>query len=311
MRRTLLRLVAVAGILAVPFAVQAHDPPDLILPAVQFPDGNTPIIDGNLDDWAPVPPEQYGVFTEQMCPVGSSSQEGGPNEDAICGGLDPSDMAFTHMTGWNESGNWFYWTSEVFDDVKVARRQDPGRFYWDDSIEYQLNYRHEALEDFNGGEGGTIVTSVDYNYGIPPVDGAYEFYRPLRNLPWLVNGTQWVTLGWTWDGEFVDGAGTYFYEFRVRPIAEMPLSEDATEDQVVIGDLSEGQIVHWGQMVNDADEGDGSTNFRKAQWSLAPSGGNAAAVTDVLLAPMDPGITWGPPRTAVEATSWGRIKAQF
>lgn len=298
--------VAAAVMLSLPFAATAHDPPDLILPAVQFPDANQPVMDGNVDDWAMIPPDQYGLFTEDMCPVG-----GDAIADASCGDADPSDMAFRQMTGWNDSDNYFYWLTEIYDDVKVARRQDPGKFFWDDSYEYQFNFRHEALENHNGGEGGTIVTTVDYNYGIPPVDGAWEFYRPLRNLPWLVSGSKWITVGWGYEGEFVDGPSTYFMEFRITPIAEMPRSEDTTEDQVIVGDLVEGQIVHWGSMHNDADEGDGSAAFRDALWSQALSGGNAAAVTDILLAPMDPSIEWGDAGTAVEADSWGRIKAQF
>jgi len=301
---SLLTVVAAVGMLLVPLAATAHDPPDLILPAVQFPDTHRPVMDGNLDDWAMVPPDQYGLFTEDMCPVG-----GDAIGDAGCGDADPSDMAFRQMTGWNESSNYFYWLSEIFDDVKVARRQDPGRFYWDDSYEYQFNFRHEALENHNGGEGGTIVTTVDYNYGIPPVDGAWEFYRPLRNLPWLVSGSKWITVGWSMSGELVDN--TTYMEFQITPIAEMPKSEDTTPDQVIEGDLSEGQIVHWGSMHNDADTGDGSMAFRDQLWSQALAGGNAAAVTDILLAPMDPSIEWGPPTTSVEATSWGRIKSQF
>ena len=76
-------------------------------------------------------------------------------------------------------------------------------------------------------------------------------------------------------------------------------------------DLQEGGIYHWGNMVNDVDETDGSFENREAQWSTAANGGNARALTDVLLAPLDPGITWPEGSTAVEAQSWGRIKAQF
>jgi hypothetical protein len=306
MRGSCLRLIIAAGIIAMPFAVQAHDPPDLILPAVQFPDGNTPIMDGNVDDWAPVP-EQYAVFGEALYPVGKATTEGRAQEFSSQGEIDASDMALKYLAGWNESGNNVYWYTEVFDDLHISRRQDPSKFFWDDSVEYQFNYNHEATEDQNQGD---LVTSVDYNYALPPVDGAFEYYRPLKNLPWLVHGSRWIELGWSFTGDAF-GTSTYFYEFRIAPIQSMPMSEDATESQVVEGDLSEGQIVHWGSMVNDVDETDGSFENREAQWSMAASGGNAADVTDLLLAPMDPSIVWGPVRSAVEATSWGRIKAQF
>jgi len=308
MLRSCTFLLVAVSLIAMPFAATAHDPPDLIIPSVQFPDGNAPIIDGNTDDWAPVPREQYGVVGETLFPVGSTTGEGRACEFCEFGGINPSDMQILHLTGWNDSNNSFYWLTEVFDDIHVTRRNDPGKFFWDDSIEYQFNFAHESAEEHNQND---IVTSVDYNYALPPVDGAYEFYRPLRNLPWLVNGSKWIELAWTFDGEEFDGPSTYFYEFRITPIESMPNSEEATEDQVVEGDLQEGGIYHWGNMVNDVDETDGSFENREAQWSTAANGGNARALTDVLLAPLDPGITWPEGSTAIEAQSWGRIKAQF
>lgn len=306
MRFCALRLIASAGIILLPFAAQAHDPPDVILNAAQFPDGNSPIMDGDPSDWAPIP-DGYAVFGPQLYPVGSSSGEGRHSEFFSQGDIDASDMQIKFLAGWNESSNNFFWYSEVFDDIHITRRQDASKFFWDDSVEYQFNYNHEAAEDQNQGD---MVTSVDYNYAMPPVDGAWEFYRPLRNLPWLVSGSKWIEVGWGFDGEEF-GTSTYYYEFKITPIASMPLSEDALESQVVEGDLEEGMIVHWGSMVNDVDETDGSYENRETQWSMAASGGNASDVTDVLLAPMDPSIEWGEPSTSVEARSWGRIKSQF
>ena len=86
-------------------------------------------------------------------------------------------MQIKFLAGWNEGSNNFFWYSEVFDDIHITRRQDASKFFWDDSVEYQFNYNHEAAEDQNQGD---MVTSVDYNYAMPPVDGAWEFYRPLR-----------------------------------------------------------------------------------------------------------------------------------
>ena len=300
------KLFLVLGI-GIASIAQAHDPPDLLLLAVQFPDTNVPVIDGFDDDWSAIPVDQYGIFAETTYPVGASTREGRALEFASQGEIDPSDMNFRHLLGWSDSQNMFYVTTSVYDDLHVTNRQDPGRFYWDDSYEMGLNADHTNIDDQNSGD---VANGFYYKYALPPKDGAFEFFRPNVNLPWLVNGTRYVEIAWSFTGEEF-GESTYIYEIRILPIAQMPLSDEATEDQVVVWDFEEGQIIHWGNMVTDVDVLTGDADHRHGQWSTSPGGTAGRPVSDVLLSPIDPGIEWPEPTTAVEAESWGRIKAQY
>ena len=89
----------------------------------------------------------------------------------------------------------------------------------------------------------------------------------------------------------------------------MPRSEEATEGQVNIHDLSEGEVVHVTITVNDVDGGDGDEDNRIGMWSTNPIQ-CCHAGQDLLLTPIDPNIDWGA-ATAVEESSWAKIKAQF
>ena len=305
------RIILGAAILSVGLSAQtwAHDPPDLLIPAAQFPPGAEPVIDGNPVEWGPIPVETYGSVGELMYPVGAATREGRALENASQGDINPADFQIKHKLGWSPTTNGFYVLTEVFDDLHFIGRPDPARFWLDDSVEYGLNFKHQASEDqtFNDGD---IVTLQKYKFAYPPLEGEWQFYEPQGNLPWLTSGTRWFDIGITFEGEEF-GESTYFYELRIRPIAEMPNSESATEDQAVEGILQEGMIIHWGNMISDTDEGGTEDQHRETQWSTSPSGAAANGTTDVLLSPVDPGIEFVEQQTAVEATSWARVKAQY
>ena len=158
------KLFLVLGI-GIASIAQAHDPPDLLLLAVQFPDTNVPVIDGFDDDWSAIPVDQYGIFAETTYPVGASTREGRALEFASQGEIDPSDMNFRHLIGWSDSQNMFYVTTSVYDNLHVTNRQDPGRFYWDDSYEMGLNADHTNIDDQNSGD---IANGFYYKYALPP-----------------------------------------------------------------------------------------------------------------------------------------------
>ena len=124
----------------------------------------------------------------------------------------------------------------------------------------------------------------------------------------MTSGSQWVEIAASFTGEEF-GESTYTYELRILPIERMPRSDEATEDQVEIHDLTEGGVIHVTATVNDVDGGDGDGDNRIGMWSTNPISCCHAA-QDLLLTPMDPNIDWGA-ATSVEASSWGRIKSQF
>ena len=267
---------------------------------MNFPDSNVPVIDGNDGDWAPVPLEQYGIFSESLFSI-----HGFAGENVDRGGLDASSMQIRHIMGWNDSANNVYITSRVFDNIHITQRQDPGKFFWDDSVEYELNAAHQARDDLNPGDD---ATSFSYKFAFPVYQETFEWYRPILNLPWMTSGSQWLEIAHSHEGEEF-GESTYTYELRILPIERMPRSDEATEDQVEIHDLTEGGVIHVTATVNDVDGGDGDGDNRIGMWSTNPISCCHAA-QDLLLTPADPNIDWGA-ATAVESSSWGRIKSQF
>ena len=283
-------------------AAQAHEPPGELLVAVNFPDANVPVIDGNPGEWAPVPLEQYGIFSESLFSIHGFAGEGVGR-----GELDASSLQVRHIIGWNDATNNIYFTTRVFDDRHVTQRQDPGKFFWDDSVEYEVNAQHQALDDHNPGDD---ATNFSYKFAFPVFQETFEWYRPNRNLSWLTSGSQWVEIAHSFTGDEF-GESTYDYEIRILPISRMPRSEEATEDQVEIHDLTEGEVIHVSTLVNEVDGGEGEGDNRIGQWSTQPIQ-CCSALNDLLLAPAEPSIDWGTAEdTAVEDNSWGRIKAQF
>ena len=283
-------------------AAQAHEPPGGLLVAVNFPDANVPVIDGDPGEWGPVPLEEYGIFSESLFSI-----HGFAGENVDRGGLDASSMQIRHIIGWNDATNNVYITSRVFDNLHITQRQDPGKFFWDDSVEYELNAAHQAREDLNPGDD---ATSFSYKFAFPVYQETFEWYRPIVNLPWMTSGSQYIEIAHSFSGDEF-GESTYDYELRILPIERMPRSDEATEDQVEIHDLTEGGVIHITLTVNDVDGGEGDGDNRIGMWSTNPIS-CCHAGQDLLLTPADPNIDWGAgATTSVEASSWGRIKSQF
>jgi len=292
-------IIALMALLICAFAVQAHD--NGLFIAVQFPDGNQPVIDGSDADWAMIPPEVYSLQNDRLNSLDGFAEAAGIEE------IDASSLNMRHMAGWNDTDNQIYVTSRIFDDIHVIRRQDPGKFYWDDSWEVDVNALHEARDQHNAGE---TATSFSYKFAFPPVEGTFEWLRPNKTLNWLSSGSQWFTVDFSFEGEEF-GESTYTYEFACQPISSMPKNNEATEDEVNIHDLSEGETIHIGIIVNEVDGGEGEGDNRIGQWGTQVEG-CCHADMDLLIAPVDPDIAWpASGSTAVEAASWGMIKAQY
>ena len=111
---------------------------------------------------------------------------------------------------------------------------------------------------------------------MPPVEGAYQFYRPVSALEWLVDGSEWVDFGWGYDGEQF-GESTYYYELAITPIIALPNDASATPDQAVVFDLEEDEIIHTSVTVGDFDEPCTECAARKLSGLLDHVAGKAAA----------------------------------
>ena len=143
---------------------------------------------------------------------------------------------------------------------------------------------------------------------MPPVEGAYQFYRPVRALEWFVDGSDFITFGWGYDGEQF-GESTYYYELAITPLTSLPNDESATPEQAVIFDLEENEIIHTSVTVGDFDEPctECVTESYQGFWTMSPEN-CCTATNDVVLAEMEPSLA-EMEGTAVEDVSWGQIKS--
>ena len=129
-------------------ATFAHFPEGVTYFAVQFPDENVPVIDGNLDDWAPIP-EAYRITTEmlyeQLAGMGAAGT-----------GVDLSDLAVECMVGWNETTNKVYVAVQRYDNVRIVLRPsgDPSLMWNQDNMELMTDVAHTGAQ-FSGLQGLT------------------------------------------------------------------------------------------------------------------------------------------------------------
>ena len=289
--------VLVMGLSSMAFG---HAPPGELYFAVQFPDGLTPPMDGDLSDWDVVPIDPYTIRNDRLYSPVADIQPVGRGE------IDVSDINIRHLIGWNESANQLYFASEVFDNVHNADRENPSAFWQDDAWEVEVNPDHTPTEEHN--LEGEPANNFSYKWAVPPVEGSYQYYRPVSALEWLVDGTEWVNFGWGFDGEQF-GESTYYYELAITPITSLPNDASATADQAVVFDLEENEIIHASLVVGDFDEPCTECELTSYQgfWTMSPEM-CCTATNDLVLAELEPSLEGAAP-TAVEDVSWGQIKA--
>ena len=132
MKKFLTTAIASVGLVV---AAQAHEPPGELLVAVNFPDAKRARHRRQrrrVGTRAPRSVRDFQrvlVLDPRLCRA----------ENVDRGGLDASSMQIRHIMGWNDATNNVYITSRVFDNIHITQRQDPGKFFWDDSVEYELN----------------------------------------------------------------------------------------------------------------------------------------------------------------------------
>ena len=122
-----LTLVVVAGTPA----ARAHLPSGITIEAFQFPDGLTPVVDGDLTDWPLVGPGlTLADFTDLVA--------GSP--------ADPLDLEAEVWVGWNDSDNRLYVAARVRDDIHQVDRPEgsAARIFQDDDLEIFLDPDHSG-----------------------------------------------------------------------------------------------------------------------------------------------------------------------
>jgi len=294
--------LATVLVLGVAGMAGAHSPAGELYFAAQFPDSIVPTMDGDLSDWDIVPIDPYTILNDRLYSPVADIQPVGRGE------IDVSDINIRHLLGWNENYNKLYFMSEVYDNVHNADRENPSAFWQDDAWEVEVNPDHTPTEEHNMAE--EPVNNFSYKWAVPPVEGSYQYYRPQASLTWLLDGTEWVDFGWDFTGEKF-GESTYYYELAITPILSMPNDDASALDGLVVFDLEENEIIHASVTVGDFDEACTECALESYQgfWTMSPEN-CCTGTNDVVLAEMEPSMA-ALAETAVEASSWGQIKAGF
>lgn len=299
MRKTLVSAL-LAAVISLP--ALAHFPPGELLFAVQFPDENIPVIDGNHADWAAVPQIPYEVGNDKYSDSVYSKARGE---------IDVSDLSVRQIVGWNDNTNLLYFMAEVFDNVHTRDAEEPNAWWSDDAWEVYVSPTHPEVEGGGGhapgSEGG--ILKVGYNWSMPPTAGAWGGYNP--PFDWVTepdNNDAWK-FAYTFEGEEF-GESTYFYEAWIRPFDFIP--DDGDREAAEETDLEEGQIIAISWTFGDFDiPGGAALEDYQGFWSVSPNN-CCRADNDMVMNELDDDIDWGAaPTTSVESSTWGRIKTEF
>ena len=286
-------------------AAFAHFPEGVTYFAVQFPDENVPTIDGNLDDWAPVP-AAYRVTTEMLYEQLAGMGLAGT-------GVDLADMTILLIVGWNESANKVYFGAKTYDDLHMALRPTgASNLMWrNDCLEVMIDLDHsggfykgfaDLTEEETKRENGRQAQK--YNYAYPCADGIHSFGG--HAATWDVE-PPYEEAAFHFEGTEL-GPGTTTYEIARIPWQDLHWMGP---DQSLVGDLTEGEIMGLQFAFGDFDDPEDPTQYH-AYWTVSGQDETfkrAERFSDFLLSPIDASIDWT--AMAVEPNTWGRIKASF
>ncbi len=289
---------ALALTLSLSVSVSAHSPEDLILPAFQWPAGLEPTLDGLGNEYEIIP-SLYWQTTE-MFPDTQGGRE-----------IDASNFDARATVTYSLGTNRLYFYSEVFDDFNR-----PG-----DTWQILLDGDHTGGECYPGGDDGERLngsqcyqTETYNNWGesLLGTEIVHFFWGAATWLPEV----GWYNAAATFEGELY-GPGTTWLEIKQAPTNDI---NPAGMDQSIEHIMNEGEIIgiHYNWMDYDVGcraprEGEDCSGW-DAFYNLSQSDigfRSADGTTDFFLSPVDDSVDFGAIPTAVEAKTWGRIKADF
>lgn len=254
--------------------------------------------DGTLDDWADLVGDPSVEATDFFADPGVG--DGAP--------YDPADMDYRIWFGWNSTSSTIWGAMERTDDVYVNEYDGDGAMWrWDSAIELMLDGDHSGGEyGFNASncEGCTEEELFLVNnrqaqqfLGIAETpDGRYVGY--------LGAGSEWVNAL-----PYADGGGAAFGDSPVTSIMEMfvtPFDNLIYNDPAAseASQLNSGGIIGFQISIPDYDVAGTYHAFhtltgQTATWRFAERFADGRL------------IGLGGAGTAVEESSWGRLKATF
>jgi hypothetical protein len=281
-------LVVMAGILAIAGAAGAHtfgsngEGNPFFAPAV--PAEYIPTYDGDLSDWAWFPPAY--IFTPD-----SFIEFGNWNAAEADVPKDDFDVVI-YGPAWIPSQNMMTFAVHKVDDIFSTRSETFPESYDEDVVQFAIDADHGGEEKGN---------SEDYQQSgfSPKLGGMAGVYGP-EELQWAYTAPY---LFFGMSPAIVEGTnGTFDVELQHNIFDWMdPAGIDASTMHM----LAAGQIIGYSMEILDTEEG--VVEFPDVEFDWANSAIGGEALADYFLMSEEDTRPLIP--TAVESTSWGRVKS--
>ena len=279
--------------------VLGHYPEGVAYRAFQFPDYLVPVIDGDLRDWEVVG-DSYVISTGQFHDLITEVEAS-----------DSDDLSVRLMVGWNKAVNRLYIAAQVRDDIhQIDRPAGSATVLWeDDAMELFIDADHsggqfanftelspEEWRRRNGAEANHFVLA-----GPPPDEDFFVNYSAaawyaLPDGPYTGAAVEFVGV--------LEGEGVTNYEVMLVPFDLVDINAVFQSEEHF---LEEGEILGFNVEFNDFDV---HSDRYDAKWSLSGqynSNRFSDRFTDLILMPLEGTFQV----TAVESSSWGRLKASL
>lgn len=300
MKKSIMFLVGlglVVGLYAIPQAQEAlYNPPaDGIYMAVGIPDHLVPTIDGDLTDWDWVP-DYYRYYKYNF----QENTDGTYPED--------DDLWVEVIFGWNGDPDRYYFYTKIVDDIHLVTHEPGDGLYWIDD-----NIMLHADPDGSGGPyKGLDDPSLNFHqawgwYLALPTPSGEDYYGTEYQAATFADEEPWTKVAWA-----NPSGANYDYEWYVTPWDWL---DEAGPDACKIHDIVPGEVVGLDWEYNDVDDEAGwdgdATNMDRRMHCLRTStksrpNTQADDIARCMMAPVEERFL-----TAVEASSWGRVKALF
>ena len=309
MTRTILGLTLA---LAITSTALAHNGRTGYIPA--WPAPSTLVLDGEEDDWGWLDTDSFGIKPEEIASSLGEHAEQGPNPN-------PEDFSASAFMAWSPPpDNAFYFFGRAQDDT--LRALEAKSDWWnDDTLQLQYDFDHSAgnyLSEFENG----------YRHQLHPLGSKTEGAAapPFSEEEGPLNWGGWPP--YTYVNTTILPAGAvhnqtdveYTFEVRTSPFASY---SKLGPDESVPWVFEPESIIHFNFRW---DDGDRDANGEQDLWNIVGDSYLCARegedCPDFILVPtdmLDPYPEWQPtgdepgpgPATAVENSTWGRIKSHI
>lgn len=276
--------------------------------ALEVPPDITITIDGDDADWMWYDPI-FAVGPDEMYEIQKAET------------VDKSDLDIAIMTGWTgtDRDNKLYGFVRVTDDTLVVSATNFDDGWRDDDLEIIVDANASGGPHDGDGESGTRAEGQQFTMHLPE-PGKYE--TPYGDGSWWL---RWqVVEEIHWMDEFADakvttdppGATTGSTNVTVNYEFSMPLWDMALLDGPDVStrhDFEAGQIIRLTYQLNEADSdvGDERRTHQLATTGEDGASGNCDTCSEYTLLGTDEYDRQDGGATAVEGSSWGKIKATF